>query len=434
MAGALALAIGMSGCGGVGPSEIARLARSDPVVAQVYRSHKDRPLWLRGDRLNDRGRLVVEVLSRAGDDGLDPRRYLPKGLRDGAVVGDPAVFDVELSRALIAYAADLRRPTAKPSFTFTDPALTPVAPRAPVLLERVAFGPKPRETLAVIRRINPLYDGLRTALVKQRQVASATPEARRTERLILINMDRARVLPPDFGRRYVWVDIPAARLTAFEGGAPRLSMAVVVGKPEMQTPMMVGLLRYAVVNPYWNIPEDLVRDSIAPKVMRQGERYLRAENIELLSDWSEHAAPIAPTQVAWSQVASGATSLRARQRPGPSNMMGSMKIMSPNAMGIYLHDTPHRDLFAASARTFSSGCVRLEDAPALGRWLFGRDVRSSTAPPETRVDLPSATPLYLTYFTAVPTPDGGIEERPDIYGLDKAQGRRIATGDISGAS
>ncbi|HKX36891.1 MAG TPA: L,D-transpeptidase family protein, partial [Rhizorhapis sp.] len=107
------------------------------------------------------------------------------------------------------------------------------------------------------------------------------------------------------------------------------------------------------------------------------------------------------------------------------NAMGRVKFMFPNDLGIYLHDTPDKALFKEKQRWFSSGCVRLEDAPRLGKWLFGKPMAAPSDEPEQHVPLPDGVPVYLTYLTASPT-ESGIEFLQDGYGRDAAQMRRIA--------
>ena len=97
--------------------------------------------------------------------------------------------------------------------------------------------------------------------------------------------------------------------------------------------------------------------------------------------------------------------------------MGQVKFMFPNAQGIYLHDTPQKELLSEASRMFSGGCVRLEDAARLGAWLFGRPISAKGAKPEQRVDLPEPVPVFITYLTAMPA-GGGIAYFDDIYGRD----------------
>lgn len=239
------------------------------------------------------------------------------------------------------------------------------------------------------------------------------------ELLILANLERARALPPDPGRRYVLVDAAAMRLWLYEDGEAVDTMRVIVGKQSEQTPMLAGMIRYAMVDPYWNIPPDLVRDRVAAGVLAQGHSYLRARNYEILSGWGEDARLVSPDEVDWRAVAAGTKELRVRQLPGPGNMMGEIKFMFPNRFGVYLHDTPDKTLFGEDDRRLSSGCVRLEDARRLARWMFGRMPDRREDGRERRVDLDEPVPVYITYLTAAPSEDG-IVFRDDIYDRDPA--------------
>ena len=98
--------------------------------------------------------------------------------------------------------------------------------------------------------------------------------------------------------------------------------------------------------------------------------------------------------------------------------------MFPNQFGVYLHDTPEKALLREDDRLFSSGCVRLEDAPRLAKWLFGKPVSLKTSTPEKRVDLARPVPVYITYLTVAA--DGQeMVFRPDVYHRD---GVRLAAG------
>jgi murein L,D-transpeptidase YcbB/YkuD len=110
--------------------------------------------------------------------------------------------------------------------------------------------------------------------------------------------------------------------------------------------------------------------------------------------------------------------------------MGQMKFMFPNRSGVYLHDTPQKELLTETSRMFSGGCVRLEDAPRLGRWLFGRSLRAAGSSPDQRVDLPEGVPVYITYLTAVPDGDR-IAYLPDPYSRDRPALAAIGGGSVS---
>ena len=240
------------------------------------------------------------------------------------------------------------------------------------------------------------------------------------QRVVILNMERALRLPtPDEKGPYILIDAGAARLWMYENGRPVDSMRVIVGEAKTQTPMMAALIRYVSLNPYWNVPPELARSLVAKNVLQQGLTYLTDRNYEVLSDWSDDAVTLDPRQVDWEAVAAGKKELRLRRGPGPWNSMGEMKFMLPNDFGIYLHDVPEptKVAFAKDDRAISNGCVRLEDAKRLQKWVFGGAVPVATGEPDQRVDLPRPIPVYMTYFTAVPAA-GGVAFRPDLYGRD----------------
>ena len=139
----------------------------------------------------------------------------------------------------------------------------------------------------------------------------------------------------------------------------------------------------------------------------------------LLSDWGDQALTVDPSTIDWEAVAAGRILIRLRQNPGPGNAMGRMKFMFPNPQGIYLHDTPNKELLNEEARLFSGGCVRLEDAQRLAQWLYGRPLEWRGAMTEEPVELTEPVPVYLIYQTAVPSANS-IVFYQDIYGKDRS--------------
>jgi len=199
--------------------------------------------------------------------------------------------------------------------------------------------------------------------------------------------------------RFVLVDTATERLWMIDGNRVAGRMKVVVGRDGMRTPDMAALIRFAVVNPFWDIPPDLVRNEVAPRVKAAGLSYLEAHQYEPVTSYEESGVTVDPGSVDWHAVQQGAVKIGLRQLPGPSNMMGRVMFMFPNKLGIYLHDTPARWVFSRSDRRMSHGCVRLEDAPALYQWLFGRTLAADQwSAPATREDLPEPVPLHIARF------------------------------------
>ena len=377
--------------------------------------------------------------------------------------------DMMLSQAFLDAAGDSARAPQRNAMRYIDAGLAPAAPDAGNLLYALAAAPSPAAFARTALARNPAYDGLvrglgvyraRWSRLPQLQVAANRPDQLRQrlglaasadpaptlrafqqvhglavtgradpatiaalnrgpayyERLILANIERARAIPAMQGR-YVLVDTASARLWMVEDGRIRDTMRVVVGKQAMPTPEMAGLIRYAALNPYWNLPPDLIRKR-ARNAAAHGARVITEEHLQVLSDWTDQARTLDPARVNWSAVAAGRLLVNMRQTPGPYNMMGRVKFMLPNELGVYLHDTPHRELFARADRRESSGCVRLEDAQRLGRWLFNGEMPQGNGTPEQQVDLPAPVPVYITYLTVLPAGDNGVVFQRDAYRRD----------------
>jgi murein L,D-transpeptidase YcbB/YkuD len=296
------------------------------------------------------------------------------------------------------------------------------------LRERLGLAPEGRfdgELAATVQAFKQAHGLPATPEVDEATIEALNAGPQAFERRLRLNLDRARALPAQQNGRFVLVDAATARLWLYEDGVAKDSMRVIVGKPNEQTPMLAGLIRTAVLNPYWNVPTDLVQRKIAPSVVKEGLGYLRAKNYEVLSSWSDDAEVVDPATVDWAAVAAGRTELRVRQLPGKTNSMGAVKFMFPNEFGVYLHDTPDKALFAQDDRTQSSGCVRVEDAARLARWLFGKTPKAPKERPEQVVALATPVPVYINYFTAGWNGDR-FALRQDVYGRDGG-GTRLAS-------
>ena len=248
------------------------------------------------------------------------------------------------------------------------------------------------------------------------------------EQLIMINMERAKRLPaPEEQRKYVLVDAGDARLSMWQNGRKVDEMKVVVGKAETATPMMAAYIKYASVNPYWNVPPELVRSLIGPRIVAQGVKYLTDREYQVMTDYSDDAKLIDPNSVDWQAVVDGREEVRLRRLPSPANSMGMMKFMLPNYFGIYLHDSPEKEHFTKNELWISNGCVRLEDYKRLAKFLFDGSVPQGRNPKvEEEVDLPKPVPVYMTYLTAQPTADG-VKFLEDHYGRDAHLMERFGT-------
>jgi murein L,D-transpeptidase YcbB/YkuD len=264
------------------------------------------------------------------------------------------------------------------------------------------------------RRHGLTEDGVVTAAV----VAEMNVPIDQRIRQIEMNLERWRWLPRDLGERHVLVNIPEYRLEVWEDNRVALSMRVVVGKQDTQTPIFSDEMTYVVFSPYWNVPPDIAQGETLPEIMKD-PGFLDRTNMEVLD---RSGKPIDPAAI---DVADP-TSYRFRQRPGAQNSLGLVKFMFPNQFNVYLHDTPADSLFARASRSFSHGCVRVENPLALAEYVL-RDHQGWTrekieeamhAEQERTVKLKKAIPVYLGYWTARVSADGAMQFRKDVYGID----------------
>jgi murein L,D-transpeptidase YcbB/YkuD len=391
---------------------------SNREIRSFYQARGWRPLWVRDGDLAPEAFQLLELIDSAELDGIDPDRLKP-GRLDSALhraeSGSPKELiraEVALSEAFANYVQAIRR-NRNAEIRYESEALAPVVPTRKAALDAVATAPSITQYFQNMGWMHPLYAPMRAALAKP----SLDPER---ESLLRVNLERIRAIPANPSNRYVLVDIASARLWMYENGRVKDSMRVVVGKPDQQTPMMAGFIRYAITNPYWNVPPDLAQNRIAPAVLKEGLGHIRTNRYEILSDWTDNARVLDPKSISWSAVAAGQRELRIRQLPGKANSMGFAKFMFPNDLGIYLHDTPDKLLMKKADRHLSSGCVRLEDATRFARWLYGKPLVAPSKAAEQKVDMPEPVPVYITYLTAMPEA-GRVAYRTDTYRRDQAR-------------
>jgi L,D-transpeptidase YcbB len=386
-------------------------------VADFYKARKDAPLWL-SPQAGDAAQQLIADLMGAGIDGLSPQKYYSPELQaevDRALAKhkrkDVLRADQALSNAFVAYVQDLRTDPGV-GITYVDPQLRPTPPSALAALLQAAAAPSLSDYVQNFGWMHPFYGQLRQAIAEHKYSDDHQRE------ILELNLKRARVLPPG-KERYVLVNAAQQRLFMYEDGKPVDNMVVVVGKTKYPTPMLAAYIRYAALNPYWYVPSDLAWDDVGQFTVKD-PAYFDRMGYEEVSDWSKNPEILDGHKIDWQAVRDGKTEVLLRQKPGPNNFMGRIKFMFPNQFGVYLHDNPRRELFKESTRYFSGGCVRLEDAWRLSRWLFHRELTWEGHGTEEPVPLDQPVPVYITYMTAVP--DGqSIAYYDDAYGRDKAK-------------
>ncbi|HEY4089902.1 MAG TPA: L,D-transpeptidase family protein [Luteibacter sp.] len=232
------------------------------------------------------------------------------------------------------------------------------------------------------------------------------------------NLERARWLLHALPDTFVVVDVAGFKVTYYRDGHPVWKSRVQVGKPYRSTPIFRSQITYITFNPTWTIPPTILKNDVLPKI-RANPAYLANNRIRVLDSAGN---TISPGSVNWSSP----RSITLRQDAGPGNSLGQVVIRFPNAFAVYLHDTPHQELFSKAKRDTSSGCIRVEHPLDLVQLLFNDDEKWTRDAIDERiatgktqnVTLPTTVPILLAYWTVDIDDDGRLAYKNDIYGRD----------------
>ncbi len=250
------------------------------------------------------------------------------------------------------------------------------------------------------------------------------------------SLERWRWLPSDYPRLPVAVNIPGFKLRVFsDDHTIALRMNVVVGQAfRHQTPVFAKEMKYIVFRPYWNLPLDIVRAEIVPK-LRKDRLYLTRKGFEATDQDGRVVGGRTVSAARLAQIESGR--LLVRQKPGPSNALGLVKFMFPNEYEVYLHSTPTPQLFDRSRRDFSHGCIRVEKPAELAEWLLHDQPKWTlekikaamrSGPDNQQVNLTTQVPVVIAYLTAIVEENGDVYFYDDIYGDDASLNDALAKG------
>jgi len=271
---------------------------------------------------------------------------------------------------------------------------------------------------AAVRSFQRLHGLDADGVVGPRTIAAMNvPVEARIDQL-KVNLERARWIFRDLEERYIVANIARFQVSLIENGKPVWTTRAVVGRPYRQTPTFRAQMTYLVLNPTWTVPPGILRNDILPEIRRDPSALARRNMVVL--DTSGRV--VDPATVDWN---APNFPYMLRQEPGPDNALGRVKFMFPNPHHVYMHDTPSRELFNRADRTFSSGCIRLENPLELaeillaetGRWSRAAiDAVLATGQPRT-ITLPRPLTVLLIYATAVPE-NGELYLLPDVYGRD----------------
>lgn len=284
---------------------------------------------------------------------------------------------------------------------------------------------------AAVAAFQTRYGLAADGVVGKQTLATLNRDAAEWVTTAALNMERLRWLPDNFGSRHVHVNIADFQLDYWEDGAPKLSMAVVVGRPYRRTPVFSDRIRYIDFSPTWTVPPGILVKDMIPKIKKDptviekfGYRFFTG---------GDNPQEIDPSQIDWATVEARGFPYQIQQRPGDDNALGRVKFMFPNTHNVYLHDSPAKELYARPERAFSSGCIRVSKPDVLAQallrdqpdWTAERIADAMARDKPVRVLMKETVPVHLTYLTAWVPPDADLSDplhavrfRPDVYDRD----------------
>ncbi len=245
-----------------------------------------------------------------------------------------------------------------------------------------------------------------------------------------VNLERARWVAPGLPARLLAVNVAGARAYLLEGDSVAFETRVVVGRTQTRTPVFRATLRYVDLNPTWTVPPGIVQEIL--DLIADDPDYLARSRTQVLDRAGRR---VGPSTVDFSAYNAGNFPYVFRQAPGPTNPLGALKLVFPNPYHVFLHDTPSGHLFSREIRTFSHGCIRVQDvmeltARVLGdpAWTRSR-LESEAASGQTRtIPLREPLPVLILYWTAAVDLHGELHFYPDVYGRDPALSAALGPG------
>jgi L,D-transpeptidase YcbB len=256
-----------------------------------------------------------------------------------------------------------------------------------------------------VKAVQEQFGQMPTGQVSDSLLTELNIPAQQRVQQILVNMNRALWLSQPTDSTRITVNIPAQELVVYSDSGKVMTMPVIVGKEGSGTMAFNDKISTVVFSPYWNIPRSIVQRQILP-AQRNDPNYLKQHNMEIVN----HADSIPEI----------------RQRPGKDNSLGQVKFIFPNTFDIYLHDTPHKDLFAQQNRALSNGCIRVAHPDSLAQfilrgqpeWTPEKIAAAMNSGKEQQVAVKNKVPVSITYYTAWADASGRLHFRNDLYGYD----------------
>jgi L,D-transpeptidase YcbB len=275
-----------------------------------------------------------------------------------------------------------------------------------------------------------------TGKLDARTISELNTPAEARIRQIKLTLERWRWLPHSFSQPPVVVNLPEYRLRAMnKDGTVAFYKNVIIGKAYgHKSPVFEKDIRYVIFRPYWEVTPSIQRNEVVPHIQKD-PNYIAKHNFQVITPKGDVVTENAVSPEVLEELKTGR--LLVRQKPGPTNSLGLVKIIFPNPDNVYLHGTDVPELFSQDVRDFSHGCIRVQEPADLVAWVLrnnpGWDLDRVKATmngdkENVQVNLTTGIPVLIVYGTATVNEENQIRFFDDIYGYDAALEKALAAG------
>ncbi|MBT1702172.1 L,D-transpeptidase family protein [Chryseosolibacter indicus] len=406
-------------------------------VFKFYRQNNFLAVWRNDDSIFAVSDSLIQFITTIRRAGLLRQHYHHADITNLYAKDDSISkirFDILLTDAFLKIVSDVHKGRLTKSDNKLDSVsiitLKGVFKRGSVRKAIEAFEPQHEQYLQLKLTLNNLLQSL-SEPQHELLLGGNTTDSLQTFKVIQtleINMDRWRAERTVLGSPRVWVNIPSYELKVLDGEQEVLNSKVIVGKPSTPTPILSSNIDCFILYPYWHVPRKITVEEFLPAIQKD-TMFLLRNRFDVLD---KKGNVVSPSSVEWSSYTARNFPYRLRQREGIDNALGVIKFNFDNPYAVYLHDTNNKALFKCNDRALSHGCIRVEKAFELAKYLIRDEPtevlmkidESILLKKRRTLNVVPAVPVYIRYLTCEIV-NGRLLIYPDIYRLDAAVRKNI---------
>jgi len=230
-----------------------------------------------------------------------------------------------------------------------------------------------------------------------------------------INLEKWRWIE-HWGDHYIFANIPEYMIKIVKDGTLKKENRTVVGTLANKTPEIDSKLSYFIVNPEWYVPYSITTKELIPK-MKKDPTYLSRNGYAIQGG-------TAINSIDWENATPGNFKHKIKQKSGGYNALGKVKFIFKNKHSVYFHDTPSKSFFNRDIRSYSHGCVRVQDPFDIAKYIIDEEedtywqenLDSIVKTRLTKRYTPQKEyPIHIGYFSSTGDTLGNLRTFVDIY-------------------